>query len=255
MAGKAQIREQVRASRYQRRAAHSDTYAEALGLYRSWTALLASLAAGGLSGLGEGAAAKHSRTPEVAEGPAASAASAEPSLSCPLLRLPALFWPTANEPDVRMIVRSCGDMLLPMLIDEDGDRLCEPSWGFVSHRRGQEMTSVLHSTASSYPLQPVGTASGPQTLADASLVLVPALAVDATGTRLGQGGGWYDRALTFLRPGTPLVAVVFDEDFFPADALPRESHDIAVSAVITPKQHFLAPSPHVSGFTKSELRG
>lgn len=80
----------------------------------------------------------------------------------------------------------------------------------------------------------------------ADWVLVPALAVDITGTRLGQGGGSYDRALARLRPGTPVVALLYDDELLTGagdgpsgepelpDRLPREDHDVPVSAVVTP---------------------
>ena len=71
-----------------------------------------------------------------------------------------------------------------------------------------------------------------------ALVLLPALAVDGAGTRLGQGGGHYDRTLALLpstRPGRPvLAAVVRDPELLPAGALPREAHDVPVDAALTP---------------------
>jgi 5-formyltetrahydrofolate cyclo-ligase len=64
---------------------------------------------------------------------------------------------------------------------------------------------------------------------DADVVLVPALAVDTTGMRLGQGGGWYDRVLQHTRPGARVVAVVFPEEVYDAAErpLPSEPHDSA----------------------------
>jgi 5-formyltetrahydrofolate cyclo-ligase len=63
--------------------------------------------------------------------------------------------------------------------------------------------------------------------------VVPALAVDHRGTRLGQGGGWYDRALRFARPGALLLALVHDGEDLDTE-LPRDPHDVPVSAVATP---------------------
>ena len=59
-------------------------------------------------------------------------------------------------------------------------------------------------------LEPAGPPLGRDAIAAADLVLVPALAVDVAGRRLGQGGGSYDRALP--RATAPVVAVVFGDE-------------------------------------------
>lgn len=85
------------------------------------------------------------------------------------------------------------------------------------------------------PPEPSGPDLGAQALADADVVVAPALSVDASGTRLGQGGGWYDRALEHARPGVLVVALAFtDEVGDVAGALPREPHDRPVDAWATP---------------------
>lgn len=73
---------------------------------------------------------------------------------------------------------------------------------------------------------------GPDALAEADLVLVPALAVDAAGTRLGRGGGWYDRALARRAAHARVVAVCWPWEC--VDRLPREPHDAPVDAALTP---------------------
>jgi 5-formyltetrahydrofolate cyclo-ligase len=83
------------------------------------------------------------------------------------------------------------------------------------------------------PPEPSGPSEGPEALARADVVVVPALAVDHRGTRLGQGGGWYDRALRFARPGALLLALVHDGEDLDTE-LPRDPHDVPVSAVATP---------------------
>ncbi|WP_116450547.1 5-formyltetrahydrofolate cyclo-ligase [Blastococcus litoris] len=80
--------------------------------------------------------------------------------------------------------------------------------------------------------QPVGPRLGPTAIAEADAVVVPALAVDRHGIRLGRGGGYYDRALVHARPDAVLVTVVFDDER--VDELPREAHDRPVRAVVTP---------------------
>jgi 5-formyltetrahydrofolate cyclo-ligase len=79
-------------------------------------------------------------------------------------------------------------------------------------------------------LHPVGASLGLAGIAAAALVLAPALAVDAAGRRLGQGGGSYDRALA--RTGAPVLAVVFDDELL--EAVPTQPHDRPVNGALTP---------------------
>jgi len=67
----------------------------------------------------------------------------------------------------------------------------------------------------------------------AQVILTPGLAVDHSGTRLGQGGGSYDRALARRHPGALIVAIVNDQEYAEWP-LPHDSHDVRVDAVITP---------------------
>ena len=69
-------------------------------------------------------------------------------------------------------------------------------------------------------------------IAAASVVLVPALAVDRTGVRLGRGAGFYDRSLPLAAPGARLVAVVRDDEL--VEELPAEPHDVRMTHALTP---------------------
>jgi 5-formyltetrahydrofolate cyclo-ligase len=84
--------------------------------------------------------------------------------------------------------------------------------------------------------EPGGRTLGPAGLLRADVALVPALAVDTLGTRLGQGGGYYDAALPLLDPGVPVLAVVHDDEVLDAavEALPAEPHDVPVDGALTP---------------------
>lgn len=75
-------------------------------------------------------------------------------------------------------------------------------------------------------------------VADADIVLVPALAVDRRGVRLGRGGGFYDRSLALCSPTAKLVAVVRDTEL--VDELPDEPHDVRMTHVLTPKRGLFA---------------
>lgn len=87
---------------------------------------------------------------------------------------------------------------------------------------------------------PPGPLLGRGAVADCSVVVVPALAVDRTGTRLGQGGGCYDRALT--RTTGLVVAALHDEDLYDG-ALPREAHDRPVDAAVLPSRGLVRLGP------------
>jgi 5-formyltetrahydrofolate cyclo-ligase len=87
--------------------------------------------------------------------------------------------------------------------------------------------------------EPVG--PGDRHLAEAQVVLLPATAVDRHGGRLGQGGGFYDRALAALTGPRPLlVAVVFDDEV--VDRVPTEPHDVPVDVLLTPTRVLRLPA-------------
>lgn len=80
-------------------------------------------------------------------------------------------------------------------------------------------------------LEPSGPRLGTTAAASAQVMLIPALAVDRHGTRLGRGAGYYDRTLT-AAAGIARVAVVRAQEVL--DRLPAEPHDVPMTAVLTP---------------------
>jgi 5-formyltetrahydrofolate cyclo-ligase len=68
------------------------------------------------------------------------------------------------------------------------------------------------------------------------VVILPALRVDRSGVRLGQGGGSYDRALAQDNSAAKSwkVALLHDEELS-SESLPRESHDVLIDAVALPE--------------------
>ncbi|MEJ2182251.1 MAG: 5-formyltetrahydrofolate cyclo-ligase [Nitrospirota bacterium] len=66
---------------------------------------------------------------------------------------------------------------------------------------------------------------------EANLLVVPGVAFDPEGRRVGYGSGFYDRLLPRVKGLRPIVALAYEEQVFPS--LPREEHDISVDVVIT----------------------
>lgn len=96
---------------------------------------------------------------------------------------------------------------------------------WVSYLPGDPVRDGLRGT-----IEPATRGDG--SLQDAALILLPALAVDSRGHRLGRGGGSYDRALTRRNPTSELVAVVFDDEVL--GDVPAAAHDVLVGGVLTP---------------------
>ncbi|WP_241968071.1 5-formyltetrahydrofolate cyclo-ligase [Streptomyces sp. ICBB 8177] len=94
-------------------------------------------------------------------------------------------------------------------------------------------------------LEPFGPRLGRRAVLAAGTVLLPGVAVDASGTRLGRGGGSYDRVLERLAlAGAHPVLMVLLYAHEVVAAVPREPHDHPVHAVLTPEgvRRFAAPT-------------
>jgi 5-formyltetrahydrofolate cyclo-ligase len=85
--------------------------------------------------------------------------------------------------------------------------------------------------------EPGGATLGREAVREADLVLLPGLAVDRRGVRLGRGGGSYDRVLARLAAAgsaARLVTLLYDTEVLPS--IPAEPHDRAVDAAVTPSR-------------------
>ena len=130
-----------------------------------------------------------------------------------------LFYPLPQEPDLRALIQEQGRRLVfPRIVGE----------ALVWHEV-LELSSLQPNTTSGLErlLEPVNGAPVP--LGEIDLLLVPGLAFTRAGARLGRGGGYYDRVLAKLGPGTKSVGVCFE--FQVLDTLPLEAHDIPVQQV------------------------
>ncbi|KUM71963.1 5-formyltetrahydrofolate cyclo-ligase [Streptomyces curacoi] len=118
-------------------------------------------------------------------------------------------------------------VLLPALLpDNDLD------WGAYS---GEDSLARVQHGGKMALFEPAGERLGPDAVTDADVVLLPGLAVDARGMRLGRGGGSYDRVLARLeRAGARPALVVLLYDSEVVERVPEEPHDRPVHAVVTP---------------------
>lgn len=125
-----------------------------------------------------------------------------------------------SEPPTDAVLAGLPEVLLPVL-RPDGDL----DWAL-----GSELGPAARGL-----LEPTGPRLGVDAIASCDVVLVPALAVDRHGIRLGRGGGSYDRALP--RATGLTVALVYDEEL--VEVLPHEPHDVAVAAATAPSCGFV----------------
>lgn len=139
----------------------------------------------------------------------------------------AAYWPIRDELDCREIVTR--------LLDE-GRRVCLP----VVVGRDQPLEMRVWERGA--PLYPAGFGtlapdeSAP--VAEPDVVLVPLLGFDKHGTRLGYGGGYYDRTIAAMKDMPRLIGFAFSVQ--EVDLVPREPHDLQLDAVITERgvRHF-----------------
>ena len=113
------------------------------------------------------------------------------------------------------------EVLLPLLLP-DGDL----DWAV--HEGDAALTEAARGL-----LEPTGPPLGPGAVAGAAAVLVPGLAVDRRGVRLGRGGGSYDRVLARLG-GRAFTCVLLHDGEVLDLPVPRDRHDVPVDAAATP---------------------
>ena len=132
----------------------------------------------------------------------------------------------AMDPSLDLLVGRGYQVLIPML----GTGI-QVGWGRLQSEQDLEDMKRIPGWR---PDEPDVPALPPQTLNQADLILVPALAIDHAGIRLGRGGGWYDRALALRAEQTSVVGICWPSEFV-EDPLPHLDHDLPVDAVLTPE--------------------
>lgn len=132
----------------------------------------------------------------------------------------AAYWPIRDELDCKPV--------LTRLVDS-GQPVCLPVV------RGDDQPLELRLWEEGAPLYPsgFGTLAPPEDapLVVPDVILMPLLGFDKAGTRLGYGGGYYDRTLAALERKPRLIGYAFACQEL--DRVPREAHDVPLDAVVT----------------------
>ena len=130
------------------------------------------------------------------------------------------YWPIRDELDIRPIMAQLMDA---------GQPFCLPVV------QGDDLPLELRQWKEGEALYPAGFGTlAPEsgaTVLVPDVVLMPLLGFDGSGTRLGYGGGYYDRTLAGLARRPRLVGFAYEVQQF--DHLPRLAHDIPLDAVVT----------------------
>ncbi len=116
---------------------------------------------------------------------------------------------------------------------------------FYTTRTRSDGTLTVHALGSGLERHPYGfeqpAADCPEVgLEGLELILVPGLAFDLSGNRLGYGRGFYDRLLQGVRAGVPVVGVAPSQLI--VRALPTEPHDVKMTHLLSEKGQDLVPS-------------
>ncbi|ORA07966.1 5-formyltetrahydrofolate cyclo-ligase [Mycobacterium arosiense] len=140
------------------------------------------------------------------------------------------YVPVGTEPGsaamLDALLRRTGRVLLPVARTTADNTPMPLSWG--EYRPGTLSTGRWGLLEPPQPWLP------PAVLAEAAVVLVPALAVDRRGVRLGRGRGFYDRSLGGRDPHARLIAVIRDAELL--DELPVDPHDVPMTHALTPRK-------------------
>jgi 5-formyltetrahydrofolate cyclo-ligase len=143
----------------------------------------------------------------------------------------AAYAPMPNEP---------GGSHLPAALAPHVGRLLMPIWRDDNDLDWARYDGDLASYGRR-PHEPHGPRLGVDAIRDAAVLIVPALAVDRSGMRLGRGGGSYDRALTRLGATGIALALVYPDEIL-TEPVPAEPHDRRVHGAITVDGvHWLPP--------------
>ncbi|QOQ38102.1 5-formyltetrahydrofolate cyclo-ligase [Trueperella pecoris] len=133
-----------------------------------------------------------------------------------------------QEPPTQALLGALHEAGKRILLPKLGPGLSR-AWGFF------EPGTSLVQMAPGRPPEPEGQAFDNDILDEVEAMIIPALAVSHQGARLGQGGGWYDRALKRVSANALVGAMIYPEEFI-SEAIPQDDMDVSIPYVIQPAE-------------------
>jgi 5-formyltetrahydrofolate cyclo-ligase len=125
-------------------------------------------------------------------------------------------------------------VLLPVMSHPVGGRLERPAWAPYEGPDGLWIGAYGI-------LEPTGDPLPSEQLPEAELIIVPGLAANAQGDRLGRGGGWYDRALVHASQSAPIWVLLNSDEVL--DIIPVQEWDRRVDVLVTPDEMLTCEPP------------
>ena len=172
------------------------------------------------------AAARTRRAQLAADSPSFAQAIASHAVRLPLTRRTpvASYWPKGDEADPRALAKALANFGHPILLPRVMGKEAPLSFRLWQDGDETEMSAleVPEPLASAEEVVPAA-------------VLVPMLAFDSSGTRLGYGGGYYDRTLAALRAQTRVIVIGIAYSGQEKPGLPLQPHDEKLDMVLTEK--------------------
>lgn len=130
------------------------------------------------------------------------------------------YLPTALEHGKRIVVPYCVDGELELFHLESMDELAVGMYKILEPR--EELRGLPEKKVE---------------VRELDLIMVPGVAFDRRGARMGHGFGYYDKLLEHAKPDTPLVALAFECQLF--DEVPTQAHDVFMDKIITEQGVYL----------------
>lgn len=149
-----------------------------------------------------------------------------------LARRVCIYWSFGTEPSTHGLIADLRERGVPVLLPVVTDA---PVLDWAVHTGRSDLVRA--------PLggwEPSGPRLGPDAPRRCDVMVVPALAADRHGYRMGRGGGYYDRALAHIDPTHTWTCALLNDHEVLRTGLPTEPHDIAVDALATPNGLILA---------------